>query len=87
MFFVSTKEKILKDLILNHLAKMTLPKCAANCLGNAFLPNPIVLVLGLFENTKENLKNTKDFSHLANSKSRKRAEYGFGEYGFKHRTQ
>ena len=28
--------------------------------------NPVLLFLGLFENTKENLKNIKDFSHLAN---------------------
>ena len=28
--------------------------------------NPVLLFLGLFENTKENLKNTKDFSHLPN---------------------
>ena len=29
---------------------------------------PVLLFLGLFENTKENLKNTKDFSHPANPK-------------------
>ena len=28
--------------------------------------DPVLLFLGLFENTKGNLKNTKDFSHLAN---------------------
>ena len=28
--------------------------------------NPVLLFLGLFENAKENLKNTEDFSHLAN---------------------
>ena len=27
---------------------------------------PVLLFLGLFENTKENLQNTKDFSHRAN---------------------
>ena len=32
---------------------------------NCAIPhNPVLLFLGLFENTKENLKNTKDFSHL-----------------------
>ena len=29
-------------------------------------PFPVLLFLGLFENTKENLDNIKDFSHLAN---------------------
>ena len=28
--------------------------------------NPVLLFLGLFENTKADLKNTKDFSHLVN---------------------
>ena len=28
--------------------------------------NPVLLFLGLFENTKETLQNTKDFSHRAN---------------------
>ena len=30
------------------------------------LTNPVLPLLGLFENTKENLKNTKGYSHLAN---------------------
>ena len=32
----------------------------------AAIPLPVLLFLGLFENTKENLKNTKDLSHGAN---------------------
>ena len=34
--------------------------------GFSFGKSPVLPFLGLFENTKENLKNTKDFSHLAN---------------------
>ena len=35
-------------------------------LGDSRGEDPVLLFLGLFENTKENLKNIKDFSHLAN---------------------
>ena len=37
--FVSVKEIFQKELILNYLAKMTLPKSVANYLGNVFVPN------------------------------------------------
>ena len=38
MFFVYVRE-VLGDLIVNYLAKITLPKWFADDLGNVFVPN------------------------------------------------
>ena len=39
MFLCVRKKKILGDLILICLAKITLPKSVANSLGNVFVPD------------------------------------------------
>ena len=38
MFLVYARE-VLGELLLNHLAKITLPKLFANLIGNVFVPN------------------------------------------------
>ena len=55
-----------------HIASQTCialvgPHLHRNAFGKVLVVYPVLLFLGLFKNTKENLKNTKDFAHLANT--------------------
>ena len=64
-FLSQEKGKQINNLTPTHLFG-TIPRSCL-CLLVFFCPPlyPVLLFLGLFQNAKENLKNTKDFPHLA----------------------
>ena len=48
------------------LQESEIPKESLEVSPNTVRPSPVLLFFGLFENTKENLKNSKDFAHRVN---------------------